>query len=98
MTADETTLCLAGRASDYAALVATADLSLIKTIPTGDAPSWSAIDSEDRHCVVANTRSDDVSIIDLATQEEAARLPAGRGPKHVTIGQVPVRVLDAMSR
>ena len=94
MTADETTLCLAGRASDYAALVATADLSLIKTIPTGDAPSWSAIDSEDRHCVVANTRSDDVSIIDLATQEEAARLPAGRGPKHVTIGHVPVRVLD----
>ncbi len=97
MTSAEDTLCIAGRASDYAALVSTADLSLIKTIPTGDAPSWSAINSTDRFCVVANTRSDDVSIIDLRAQDEVARLPAGRGPKHVTIGHVPVRVLDGWS-
>lgn len=97
MTEDEQTLCIAGRASDYTALVATSDLNLIKTIPAGDAPSWSAISAGDKYCVVANTRSDDVSIVSLESQSEVARLPAGRGPKHVTIGLVPVQSLEAFT-
>ncbi len=96
MTEDETTLCIAGRASDYTALVATGDLSLIKTIPAGDAPSWSSSSAGDRYCVVANTRSDDVSIVSYETQTEVVRLPAGRGPKHVTIGHVPEDVLAGL--
>ncbi len=96
MTEDETTLCIAGRASDYTALVNTTDLSLIRTVPSGDAPSWSASSANDRYCVVANTRSDDVSIVSYESQTEVARLPAGRGPKHVTIGMVPAAVLEAL--
>ncbi len=98
MTEDESTLCIAGRASDYVALVATEDLSLIKTIPSGDAPSWSASSAGDRYCVVANTRSDDVSVVSYATRDEVVRLPAGRGPKHViTIGRVPDDVLAGVT-
>ena len=90
---DETLLCLAGRASDYAAIVRTDDLSLVTTVDTGDAPSWAAISAGDRYCVLPNTRSGDVSIIDLENATEAARIPTGRGAKHVTIGQVAVSAL-----
>jgi YVTN family beta-propeller protein len=97
LSPDESLLCLAGRASDYAGLVAADGLALIATVPTGDAPSWSAITADGALCLTANTRSDDVSIIDLEARGEVARLPAGRGPKHITIGQVPVSVLAALS-
>ena len=40
ITDDGRTLCLAGRASDYAALVRAPELTLIATIPVGDAPGW----------------------------------------------------------
>ncbi len=96
LTPDETTLCVAGRASDYAGLVAARDLELLATVPVGDAPSWSSLSADGRLCVLANTRSDDVSIVSLASRSEVARLPAGRGPKHITVGQVPVSVLERL--
>jgi DNA-binding beta-propeller fold protein YncE len=95
LTPDEETLCLAGRASDYAALVATADLSLLATVPVGDAPSWAALDAAGALCILANTRSDDVSLVSVARREEVARLTVGRAPKHVTVGRVPEAVLAA---
>lgn len=85
---DESLLCIAGRASDYAAVVRTDDLSLVTTVDTGDAPSWASISADDHYCVLPNTRSGDVSIIELSSGTEAARIPTGRGAKHVTIGQV----------
>lgn len=97
LTPDESTLCVAGRASDYAGIVKAEDLSLVATIPTGDAPSWAEITRDGRHCVLSNTRSDDVSIIDLQQQTETARVAVGRGPKHITIGLVPTSVLESLS-
>lgn len=97
LTPDETTLCVAGRASDYAAIVNARDLSLLATIPVGDAPSWAEVAQNGRLCVLPNTRSDDVSIIELEQQTEVARLAAGRGPKHVTTGFIPVSVLNRLS-
>ena len=43
ITEDGTTLCLAARASDYAALVRVPELSLLATIPVGDGPGWAEI-------------------------------------------------------
>lgn len=40
-TPDGETLCAAGRASDYAALVAADGLELLATVPAGNAPNWS---------------------------------------------------------
>ncbi len=96
MTKDEKTLCIAGRASDYAAILTTDPLALVTTIPTGDAPSWSTLTEDDRLCLVANTRSDDVSVIDLDNAEEIARIPVGRGVKHITVGRVPVELLEGL--
>lgn len=95
LTPAEDALCLAGRASDYAAVVATDGLELLATVPVGDAPSWAELDAAGELCVLANTRSDDVSLVSMTTFEELARLPVGRAPKHVTVGFVPGAVLEA---
>ena len=81
LTDDGRTLCLAGRASDYAALVRAPELTLIATIPVGDAPGWAETADAGRLCLIANTRSDDLSIISIADRKEILRLPVGDGPK-----------------
>lgn len=98
ITPDGRTLCLAGRASDYAALVAAPELKLIATIPVGDAPGWSEVAEGGRTCLVANTRSDDLSIISVGARAEVSRLKLGNGPKHITVARVPARVLAALPR
>ena len=98
LTADGATLCLAGRASDYAALVSAPDLKLITTIATGDGPGWSEVSDDGRTCFVANSRSDDLSVISIPDRREVARLPMGDGPKHITIAHLPASVVDAVRK
>jgi DNA-binding beta-propeller fold protein YncE len=95
LTDDGAALCLAGRASDYAALVNAKDLTLIATIPVGDAPGWSEVAEEGRTCLIANTRSDELSIISIPRRAEVARLAIGNGPKHITVARVPKAVIAA---
>ena len=95
LTPDGNTLCLAGRASDYAALVRAPSLKLIATIPVGDAPGWSEVADNGRLCLVANTRSDDLSIISIPKRAEIVRLPIGDGPKHITVARIPASVIAA---
>ncbi|HSF25385.1 MAG TPA: hypothetical protein VLE20_14265 [Blastocatellia bacterium] len=96
LTPDGRTLCLAGRASDYAALVRAPDLALIATIPVGDAPGWAETADNGRVCFIANTRSDDVSIISIPDRTEIVRLPIGDGPKHITVARIPASVVAAI--
>ena len=95
ITDDGRTLCLAGRASDYAALVATQELTLIGTVPVGDAPGWAEVADRGRICLIANTRSDDLSIVSIPNRSEVVRLPIGNGPKHITVAHVPASVIAA---
>lgn len=96
MTPDGSTLCVAGRASDYAGIVSTRPLALVATVPVDDAPSWSVIDRTGRYCLTANTRADTVSVVSLADRSLVARFPAGRGAKHITMGRVSPQVIAAM--
>src|SRR5438874_1416119 len=59
LTDDGATLCLAARASDYAALVRTYDLTLIATIPVGDWAGWAEVADGGKIGLIANTRSND---------------------------------------
>lgn len=95
LTADGHTLCLAGRASDYAALVRAPELTLIATVPVGDAPGWAELADHDRVCLIANTRSNDLSFVSLAERKELARLKLGKGPKHIAVARIPGAVIDA---
>lgn len=97
LTHDGDTLCLAGRASDYAALVNAPDLSLIATIPVGDAPGWASLARNDEICLLPNSREGTVSVISVEAAEEIARIDVGAGPKHITVGAVPGDVLDTLA-
>jgi DNA-binding beta-propeller fold protein YncE len=90
---DGSTLCLAGRASDYAALVKAPELELIATIPMPDGPGWAAFADSDRTCIIANTRADAISLISVAEKKEIARIDGGNGPKHITVTQIPDSII-----
>lgn len=95
LTDDGRTLCLAARASDYAALVRVPELTLISAIHVGDAPGWAETADAGRLCLIANSRSDDLSIISIADRKEVRRLPIADGPKHVTVARIPATVVAA---
>ena len=92
ITADGSTLCAAGRASDYVALVDTATLRPT-IVDVGDMPSWSISGPDDEHCFVANTGDGTVSVVSYAERREVARVQVGLGPKHLELGDVPVSLL-----
>ena len=89
LSRDERTLCLAGRASDYVALVSTESLAPEAVIEVGDAPSWAENGPDGSHCFVPNNRDDTLSVISYAERREVARLAVGDGPKHVEAGRLP---------
>jgi YVTN family beta-propeller protein len=90
--------CLAGRASDYAALVRRRSFTLLATIPTGDAPGWAETADNGRLSLIANSRSDDLSVISIADRKEILRVPIGDAPKHITVTTRSVPVIDAVKR
>lgn len=96
ITHDGSMLCVAGRASDYIALIRAPELELIATIPADDAPGWATLSLDDSVCLVPNTRADNVSIVSLAERKEIARVPVGNGPKHITVATIPADVLAAL--
>ncbi|MCG8414088.1 MAG: hypothetical protein MI746_07700, partial [Pseudomonadales bacterium] len=97
LTADESLLCIAGRASDYAALIDAESLDTVAVIDTGDAPSWATINETSEFCLIPNTRSDELSIIDLNNRSVMATLNVQRGPKHISVGRVPESIIEAIA-
>jgi YVTN family beta-propeller protein len=93
ITSDERTLCAAGRASDYVALVSTRTMKPTALVEVGDAPSWALTGPGDRHCFVPNTGDGTLSVVSFAERREVARVRVGQGPKHLELGSVPRSVL-----
>ena len=93
LTPDERTLCLAGRASDYVALVSTATMEPTAIIEVDDAPGWAALGPDASHCFVPNTRADTLSVISLAGRREVARVRMGDGPKQIEAARLPQGVV-----
>jgi DNA-binding beta-propeller fold protein YncE len=93
LTPDERTLCAAGRASDYVALVATRRLRPLAIIEVDDAPGWAAVGPHGNRCYVANTRAGTLSVISFAKRREIARLRIGGGPKQIEAARLPRAVL-----
>lgn len=90
---DERTLCAAGRASDYVALVDTDTLAPRAIVDVGDAPGWAATGPDGRTCFVPNTREDTLSVISYTSGREIARLPVGDGPKQIEAAWLPRALL-----
>ena len=94
LSPDGETLCAAGRASDYVALVSRERMAPTAVLDVGDAPSWAANDPGGRHCFVTSTRDDTVSVISYGERREVARVKVGRGPKYLVGARVPASALD----
>jgi CubicO group peptidase (beta-lactamase class C family)/DNA-binding beta-propeller fold protein YncE len=98
MTPDERTLCAAGRASDYVALLSTRRLRPRAIIEVDDAPGWAAISPRGTRCFVANTRADTLSVISLRRRKEIRRIKAGDGPKQIEAARLPRGVICKLPR
>jgi DNA-binding beta-propeller fold protein YncE len=97
LTPDGATLCLAGRETDSMVLVRAPALSLIAAVRVGRAPGWAEIADGGRVCLTANGRSNDLSIVSIRDRTEVARVPVGRGPRHVRVAKVPDAVIAAVA-
>jgi DNA-binding beta-propeller fold protein YncE len=93
LSGDGETLCAAGRASDYVALIDADRMRTDAIIGVGDAPGWAATGPGGRRCFVPNTRADQLSVISFRSEREVARLDVGDGPKHIEAARVPRRIL-----
>ena len=93
LSGDGETLCAAGRASDYVALVSVSEWRPLAIIDAGDAPGWAATGPGGTHCFVPNTRADTLSVVSYASRREVARVKVGDGPKQIEPGSIPIAAL-----
>jgi YVTN family beta-propeller protein len=84
ITADGRYLIANGSMTDLTAIYALPDLRLIATVPVGRDPNWVIISPDGRRIFISNRGSDDVSVIDLASRKEVARVKVGRYPQRMT--------------
>lgn len=78
-----------GSMYDYVAFYRVPDLALLGTVPVGDDPNWVTLTPDGTKCYVSNRGSDDVSVIDIATRSEVARIKVGSYPQRmaaITVG------------
>jgi hypothetical protein len=92
MSGDEEKICDAGTVSDYVAIVDRSSLTLDEIIPVGGKPYWAVSSADGELCFVANSDTDDVSVISYDRAAEIARLPVGDHPQRMRM--LPVAVPD----
>jgi DNA-binding beta-propeller fold protein YncE len=93
LSGDGRTLCAAGRASDYVALVSTRRLRRRAIIEVGDAPGWATTGPGGNRCFVPNNREGTLSVISYRRGKEIARIKVGAGPKQIEAGWIPASLL-----
>ncbi|WP_307816592.1 YncE family protein [Nocardioides limicola] len=85
-------LCVAGTMSDYGAIVHTADPSRRKLFHGGKKPYWATTSPFSNHCWMSMSGTDEVFVIDYATEKVVAKVPVGRHPQRVRDGKISRRV------
>jgi len=83
-----TKLCDAATVSDYAAIIDRSSLRVEGIVPTGDKPYWATASTDGRYCFLANSDSDDVSVVSFGKAKEVARVPVGDHPQRMRMAQV----------
>jgi YVTN family beta-propeller protein len=103
MNEDHSKICAAGTVADYVAIVWRKSLQVHRIIPIdrrrtglsdptpGDQPYWATSSADGRYCFVANSDSDNVSVISYDTAREIERFSVGDHPQRMRV----VRVLRA---
>jgi YVTN family beta-propeller protein len=79
---DGTKICDAGTVSNYVAIVSRPSLTVDDIIPVGRKPYWATSSTDGEYCFVANSDTDDVSVISYDRATEVARIPVGGDRPH----------------
>jgi YVTN family beta-propeller protein len=90
LSGDESKICDAGTIDDYVAILTRATLSVDRIIPVGDIPYWATTSSDGKNCFVANSGTDDVSVISFAEAKELARIPVGDHPQRMRTAKIKI--------
>ena len=75
----------AGDTNSYVYRIDTSALAIDQAIEVGLVPKFLAVSPDDKYLLVANWCSYDVSIVDIASAKEVARLPLGAYPRGLAI-------------
>lgn len=89
VTGDGKFLIANGSLFDLVAIYSIPDLKLVGTVKVGREPNWIVVSPDGTRAFVSNRASDDVSVIDLASRKEVARIKVGTYPQRmaaVTVG------------
>jgi YVTN family beta-propeller protein len=76
---------LAGWDESFVYRIDTQTLEIDQIIPVGAVPKYLTVTPDDRYLLVANWCSFDVSVIEVETGEELARVEAGRHPRGIAV-------------
>jgi len=82
-----TKLCAAGTMSDYAAIVSTKTFEHV-IATKGEKPYWSTNSADGKYCFISFSGSDEVAVVDYASEKEIARIPVGDHPQRMRMGIV----------
>jgi YVTN family beta-propeller protein len=83
VTADGRFLIANGSIVDVTTIWSLPSTKLVATIPVGHDPNWIVMSPDGTRCFVSNRGSDDVSVIDLKTHREVARVKVGKYPQRM---------------
>ncbi|NNH01502.1 YncE family protein [Acinetobacter sp. ANC 5414] len=88
ISADGEKLCVAGTMDNYATIVDRSTLKAGKLIAAGK-PYWATQSPDGKSCVISESATDVVTVIDFATGEKVLSVPVGNHPQRVRIGYAP---------
>jgi len=91
ITSDGRYLIANGSIVDLVAIYSLPDLQLVGTVRVGRDPNWITLSPDGKRCFVSNRRSDDISVIDLASRKEIARIKVGSYPQRMAAVSVSAR-------
>src|SRR5690606_40018943 len=89
ISADGEQLGVAGTMHDSATIVDRPTLQATHLIPAGK-PYWATRSPDGKSCVISESETDVVTVIDFSTGEKVRSVPVGNHPQRVRIGYVPI--------
>lgn len=80
--------CVAGTMDNYATIVDRQSLTARKLIPAGK-PYWATRSQDGRSCIISESETDVVTVIDFSTGNKVTSVPVENHPQRVRIGYAP---------
>jgi YVTN family beta-propeller protein len=81
ITPDGKSLWVNSKVNSHVYVYSMPDLKFIGGVKVGDHPDWLTFTPDSKRIYVANAGSNSVSVVDIETRTEVARVPVGQVPK-----------------